>query len=191
MDGNTVVEGEVIYKAKKNDKVEGKDLLKSIIHLTLLWFSRTISRSFRQTRTCAEEVIRPGAEIVAKGILQQKHSSLYIRPDIIMQNKSISLLKASKSLKISVKLLIFFSVIWAGTSIYRKARNGSYKIFSKHAAKEEPSEFNECIICLTNSRNIIINPCKHMAICNNCTNVDKCPICRVHIDSFDQITFLR
>uniref|UniRef100_A0A8C9GV70 E3 ubiquitin-protein ligase n=1 Tax=Piliocolobus tephrosceles TaxID=591936 RepID=A0A8C9GV70_9PRIM len=55
--------------------------------------------------------------------------------------------------------------------------------------KQEPNQINnyasgsECVICLTEERDTVILPCRHMCLCNMCANVvrihnTKCPICR-------------
>lgn len=49
----------------------------------------------------------------------------------------------------------------------------------------EDTNFDEvdCVVCLSNPRNTILIPCRHMCICSECTegliNIDgKCPLCR-------------
>jgi hypothetical protein len=42
----------------------------------------------------------------------------------------------------------------------------------------------ECSICLTELRNIVILPCRHFSVCNQCLEkIDKCPVCRSRIVS--------
>ena len=41
------------------------------------------------------------------------------------------------------------------------------------------NDINTCCICLDNNINIIIRPCNHACICNQCSlNDNLCPICR-------------
>ena len=53
---------------------------------------------------------------------------------------------------------------------------------------EEEGEGKECLICLSEERNMIIMPCGHLCVCQGCgdtiqsKNYD-CPICRGHIGS--------
>lgn len=56
------------------------------------------------------------------------------------------------------------------------------------------SSNQECAICLVNIRNIIILPCRHMCICEECigdasARIDKCPICRQPYDSLLKINY--
>jgi hypothetical protein len=43
----------------------------------------------------------------------------------------------------------------------------------------------ECVICLTNKKNILLLPCKHLCLCSECANnqepsqrIAECPLCR-------------
>jgi len=50
----------------------------------------------------------------------------------------------------------------------------------------------ECVICMTESRDTTVLPCRHMCMCSECANVlrmqaEKCPICRSPIESLLQI----
>ena len=48
----------------------------------------------------------------------------------------------------------------------------------------------KCPICLTNPRNILLKPCKHLCLCNVCykeLSSRKCPICRKNIESYVEI----
>lgn len=43
-----------------------------------------------------------------------------------------------------------------------------------------------CVICLTNTRNIIFGPCNHLATCISCSknpSLKKCPLCRKVFDT--------
>ncbi|CAI2375750.1 unnamed protein product [Moneuplotes crassus] len=47
----------------------------------------------------------------------------------------------------------------------------------------------ECIICYTNTKNTVVYPCRHICLCNSCTQVvrmqnSKCPICRLEAEKF-------
>ena len=47
----------------------------------------------------------------------------------------------------------------------------------------------ECVICLTNEKNTIAKPCKHVSCCRDCAEViiqtnRQCPICRQEIRDF-------
>lgn len=46
----------------------------------------------------------------------------------------------------------------------------------------------KCVICLDNNKNIVVKPCNHVVMCENCLNSDKkkfigqfCPLCRKQI----------
>jgi hypothetical protein len=47
----------------------------------------------------------------------------------------------------------------------------------------------ECIICLTDIRDTILLPCKHICVCRSChKSINKCPICRSRIGSYMAFT---
>ena len=51
--------------------------------------------------------------------------------------------------------------------------------------KQEPIESLECCVCLSDTKNILLQPCNHLCVCESCKpNVgDECPICRTIIQS--------
>ncbi|KAL4440837.1 hypothetical protein ABPG74_013818 [Tetrahymena malaccensis] len=51
---------------------------------------------------------------------------------------------------------------------------------------EQPREQMECIICYQRSRSVIIRPCLHCSMCQQCYNVlpkKECPVCKTNIKS--------
>ena len=47
---------------------------------------------------------------------------------------------------------------------------------------------DECCICLDNNSNILLLPCNHICMCQNCINMirnNKCPICLTNIYSYN------
>lgn len=51
----------------------------------------------------------------------------------------------------------------------------------------------ECIICMSEPRDTVVLPCRHMAFCRYCANVmrtrcEKCPICRQRVGTLLQFT---
>ena len=46
----------------------------------------------------------------------------------------------------------------------------------------------ECCVCMNNPKNVILEPCYHFSICEECLkNFDKCPICRKNIELYYKI----
>ena len=47
---------------------------------------------------------------------------------------------------------------------------------------------NKCVICMTNNKEIIFNPCKHVSICQACNvNITTCPTCRSVIETSTRV----
>lgn len=49
----------------------------------------------------------------------------------------------------------------------------------------EDASTDECAICMTEKKSVIVNPCGHYYMCNSCCHsVSSCPICRGPISGF-------
>jgi E3 ubiquitin-protein ligase MGRN1 len=60
---------------------------------------------------------------------------------------------------------------------------------SQVESETKGGETSQCIICLSNISNIILYPCRHFCLCDQCSNFVKvdnkpCPICRKQIENF-------
>ena len=49
--------------------------------------------------------------------------------------------------------------------------------------ESDPNQQNECVICMTDPRDTLVLPCRHMCLCRQCAELlkfesVKCPICR-------------
>ena len=58
--------------------------------------------------------------------------------------------------------------------------------FGLNSTRTDDSSSQECVICLTNQKDTIAKPCKHVSLCSQCAQVvfnsdRKCPVCRQNI----------
>lgn len=58
-------------------------------------------------------------------------------------------------------------------------------VFSLQPSDDENSDnSNECVVCLSDLRDTLILPCRHLCLCNSCADTlryqaNNCPICRL------------
>ncbi|KAJ1395950.1 Zinc finger, RING-type [Sesbania bispinosa] len=57
---------------------------------------------------------------------------------------------------------------------------------------EENDQGKECVICLSEPRDTIVHPCRHMCMCSGCAKVlrfqtNRCPICRQPVERLLEI----
>lgn len=51
--------------------------------------------------------------------------------------------------------------------------------------RAEPEMPEECVICLTDPKDTLLLPCRHLCVCSECfRHVDKCPVCRSAFDNY-------
>ena len=49
----------------------------------------------------------------------------------------------------------------------------------------DASSSSDCLVCLTETKNILLLPCRHVSICHTChKSVTRCPVCRSGIQSY-------
>jgi hypothetical protein len=53
-------------------------------------------------------------------------------------------------------------------------------------------ENHQCVICISEERNIVLLPCRHLCLCVGCATIlrqqsNKCPMCRGTVDSIVEI----
>jgi len=68
----------------------------------------------------------------------------------------------------------------------------SYLVHDIYGTDEGREISEECVICMTEARNTVVIPCRHMCLCHQCAEVlrhqsNKCPICRGPVRSLLKI----
>ena len=68
------------------------------------------------------------------------------------------------------------------------SRSEYYEYYEQEKSKEEPIinveksfKYDDCVICLTNLRNVLFCNCGHIAICEECgkmKSLETCPVCK-------------
>ncbi|CAN0025354.1 unnamed protein product, partial [Heterosigma akashiwo] len=51
---------------------------------------------------------------------------------------------------------------------------------------QEQAATSTCVVCQHNVKTVLILPCRHLCLCQDCSGkgpLKKCPVCRVHIES--------
>lgn len=56
------------------------------------------------------------------------------------------------------------------------------------AKKESVGLDDDCVICLSEEKQIFLLPCRHLCVCKGClVHIDKCPVCRANFEEYIQI----
>uniref|UniRef100_A0A7S2SWX2 RING-type domain-containing protein n=1 Tax=Rhizochromulina marina TaxID=1034831 RepID=A0A7S2SWX2_9STRA len=51
--------------------------------------------------------------------------------------------------------------------------------------EEEGEASEECVVCLTEAKDTILLPCRHLCVCRHCfRQIDKCPVCRTPFETY-------
>jgi len=69
----------------------------------------------------------------------------------------------------------------------------SFVIYEIFGAENESDGSRECVVCMTESRDTTVLPCRHLCLCNLCAEKlrqqsNKCPICRTAIKSMVEVS---
>lgn len=64
-------------------------------------------------------------------------------------------------------------------TLEKKVKEDKEKLGSKEEVKTED---NDCKICFVAKIDVVLTPCGHLVVCNECSNgLNSCPICRQHV----------
>ena len=148
----------------------------------------------------SEDMLKEGTLLTGLGKIQLNDGRLTLSSPAgsmkyILSTSSLKSIISSQTsgAKFLKGLAIFFAI---GSSLcltywlYRKLKNWNqarqhHKEFNRLLSDNEPSSDKEhgCIICLTNSRNVVLLNCGHICVCHDCSKqLTSCPICRSQIE---------
>ena len=73
---------------------------------------------------------------------------------------------------------------WPPGSGSQKATAPQTLIVLQPSDEENSDNSNECVVCLSDLRDTLILPCRHLCLCNSCADTlryqaSNCPICRL------------
>ena len=62
-------------------------------------------------------------------------------------------------------------------------RAAAEEVVALRAAAALEKEARECVVCLSNSRNVLLRPCNHFCLCETCweNGITECPLCRTAV----------
>lgn len=73
--------------------------------------------------------------------------------------------------------------------IINNGENSISKNGAETSKKSETDSEMDCIVCLTDLKDIILLPCRHVCVCYACLkSIHKCPVCRSNIKSHCRVT---
>jgi hypothetical protein len=61
-----------------------------------------------------------------------------------------------------------------------------YEVQDIYGTSDDPQQQeSECVICLSEERDVTLLPCRHQCVCKTCfQHIDKCPVCRANIREY-------
>jgi hypothetical protein len=70
--------------------------------------------------------------------------------------------------------------------MFVQTHNGLYEVQDIYGTSEEQQQQeSECVICLSEEREVTLLPCRHQCVCKECfQHIDKCPVCRANIREY-------
>ena len=143
-----------------------------------------------------EDAILEGTTLTAVGRVKLENGSLLVSPPAETHTYFLSKLsldslvrERKSSFRILKYVMVFFSVtggLFLLYWLYKKWRRRGQQavVFGEMADEdfanaEEGANEQNCVICLTRRRNVVILDCGHICVCRVCAvQVDVCPICR-------------
>lgn len=156
-----------------------------------------------------EEILRDGSFITAIGEIELDGTNLRMQagdagPLFLTTATKSSLIRRFEEAKSSMMVKIFFcsaiSAVLIGVigrkfylkkkeeydeRIIRERLEQARKTRRANARPQNLSEDQLCVVCVTNPKEIIILPCGHVCLCEDCSEKIKtyCPVCRSPIQS--------
>ncbi|CAG9329890.1 unnamed protein product [Blepharisma stoltei] len=167
-------------------------LIRSIFSSVLFFITKLFLINVEVSQSIIEEVIPKDSNICVIGEIKQIGEKLKIIPDYIAYSKEIILQEKKELLYFLYGLhaLLGGYMIWyLNRQAQRRRIRREENEMNREVIIRMPAGF-ECCICLENPRNIITDPCKHLSICQLCSeNLEDCPICRTPITAKTRIFF--
>uniref|UniRef100_A0AAY5KBN7 E3 ubiquitin-protein ligase n=1 Tax=Esox lucius TaxID=8010 RepID=A0AAY5KBN7_ESOLU len=119
------------------------------------------------------------------GRLSQPHGEMKCSPDHVDGSFSVKPLKQKQ---------IVDRVSYLLQEIYGIENKNNQE--TKPSDDENSDNSNECVVCLSDLRDTLILPCRHLCLCNSCADTlryqaNNCPICRLPFRALLQIRAVR
>jgi hypothetical protein len=70
--------------------------------------------------------------------------------------------------------------------MFIQTKHGLYEVQEIFGTSEDQQQQeSECVICLSEERQVTLLPCRHQCVCKTCfQHIDKCPVCRANIREY-------
>jgi len=173
----TEVDSQLVYKCRDSVKPSLIQIVESLFSIFATFFVRALFGS-GVSKTTFEKVVPVDSALCAIGELKEVNGNFSIIADSITQSKELLLRKLKDNLFLNLVFFGVFGCILAKSLVSRKNRKKRNMVLMAQENFEAPQGF-ECCICLTNIRNVILEPCLHIVVCGSCReSIKECPICR-------------
>ena len=169
-----------------------------------------VTKGYQET----EKMLGVGVQILGIGKISLNSKNLILEPPtdghryILTTMRKSEVIRSLRSQARTLRVFVWiFSLVGTGILAY-----WAYRHISKHIREARTRQTfeeirqqlrsgngghenggsddgaNQCTVCLTNRRNVLIMNCRHVCVCDECAealpNPKLCPVCRSHVDHF-------
>ncbi|KAL8515359.1 hypothetical protein ACS0TY_014169 [Phlomoides rotata] len=113
----------------------------------------------------------------------------YVLPDMLVQMQTTQVVLA-KSNDGQFTPKVIRQLLWTHDSCYELRE--IYGLGKSSPGLNDNGSGKDCVVCMTEPKDITLLPCRHMCMCSSCANAlrlqtNKCPICRENIEALLEI----
>jgi len=186
----TEIHAETVYSDKGYNCLSWNKIIKTLLSSVTFLLSKVISIEVEVYEKQKEKVLAVDSYITAIGKVIQIGKDRVMVAESIGFPKETLLENRRNGYLTALTIELIFLGILAGGFFLKKKRKDYERILGIHNRNVEMPPGYECCVCLTNPREVIFEPCRHLCVCLECNHqLSECPVCRTVISNTVEIHF--